>query len=183
MAALVSYVAVSRQLEQQANSNLQSAVNLVPSLVRFAAPGELSPTAFINFQLRTGDQVQVLIAENQGGPEVYSVDARRDTMPETTFFRVTPAAAQTLTSSSGATPVQTVQGADGAPYRVATVSVISGELSVQIGYPLTERGQLVDVPALDARAGRPGRGRRGRRAGLAGRADEHQAGRGTFQRR
>ncbi len=136
-AALVSYVAVSRQLEQQANSNLQSAVNLVPSLVRFAAPGELSPTAFINFQLRTGDQVQVLIAENQGGPEIYSVDAQRDTMPERTFFKITPAAAQTLSSSSGATPVQTCQGADGAPYRVATVSVISGELSVQIGYPLT----------------------------------------------
>jgi two-component system sensor histidine kinase MprB len=42
-----------------------------------------------------------------------------------------------LTSNSSTTPVQTVQGADGANYRVATVSVISGELSVEIGYPLT----------------------------------------------
>ena len=67
-AALVSYVAVSRQIEQQANSDLQSAVNLVPSLVRFGAPGLLNPSPFINFQLRTGDQVQALIAENQGGP-------------------------------------------------------------------------------------------------------------------
>ncbi len=137
MAALVSYVAVSRQLEQQANSNLQSAVNLVPSLVRFVGPGQLNPSPFINFQLRTGDQVQALIAENQGGPQIYSVDAQQDTMPERTFFKITPAAAQTLTAGSGAAPVQTVQGADGAPYRVATVSVISGELSVQIGYPLT----------------------------------------------
>jgi two-component system sensor histidine kinase MprB len=137
MAALVSYVAVSRQLEQQANSNLQSAVDLAPSLVRFVGPDDLSPTGFINFQLRTGDQVQVLIAQNQGGPEIYSVNAQQDTMPQRTFFKITPAAARTLTSSSGATPVQTLQGADGAAYRVATVSVISRELSVQIGYPLT----------------------------------------------
>jgi two-component system sensor histidine kinase MprB len=136
-AALVSYVAVSRQLEQQANSNLQSAVNLVPSLVRFVAPGQLNPSPFINFQLRTGDQVQALIAQDRGGPLIYSVDAQEDTMPERTFFKLTPAADQTLTSSSGATPVQTVRGANGATYRVATVSVISGELSVEIGYPLT----------------------------------------------
>jgi two-component system sensor histidine kinase MprB len=136
-AALVSYVAVSRQIEQQANSDLQSAVNLVPSLVRFGAPGLLNPSPFINFQLRTGDQVQALIAENQGGPQIYSVDAQHDTMPQRTFFKLTPAAEETLTSSSGATPVQTLRGANGAPYRVATVSVISNELSVQIGYPLT----------------------------------------------
>jgi two-component system sensor histidine kinase MprB len=136
-AALVSYVAVTRQLEQQANSNLQSAVDLVPSLVRFVGPGQLSPSAFINFQLRTGDQVQVVIAGNEGGPQIYSVNAQHDTMPQTTFFKLTSVAEQTLTSGSGATPVQTLQGADGAPYRVATVSVISGELVVQIGYPLT----------------------------------------------
>ena len=115
MAALVSYVAVSRQLEQQANSNLQSAVDLVPSLVRFVGPGQLNPAPFINFQLRTGDQVQALIAEDQGGPQIFSVDAQQDTMPERTFFKLTPAARQTLTSSSSAVPIQTVQGQTAPP--------------------------------------------------------------------
>ncbi len=135
-AALVSYVAVSRQLEQQANSNLQSAVALVPTLIRFVGPGQLSPTAFINFQLRTGDQVQVVIAGGQGA-QIYSVNAQQDTMPQATFFKLTAVAEQTLASKSPASPVQTLQGADGNPYRVATVSVISGALVVQIGYPLT----------------------------------------------
>ena len=83
----------------------------------------------------------------------HSVDARRDTMPESDFFRVTPAAAQTLTSSSGATPVQTLQGANGAPYRVATVSVDLGRAVGADRLPAHERGQLADVPALDARPG------------------------------
>ena len=136
MAALVSYVAVSRQLEQQANSDLQSAVDLVPSLVRFVGPGQLSPSGFINFQLRTGDQVQVVIAGSQG-TQIYSVDAQQDTMPQTTFFKLTTGTEQSLAGRSAASPVQTLQGADGNPYRVATVSVISGELVVQIGYPMT----------------------------------------------
>ena len=137
MAALVSYVAVSRQLEQQANSNLQSAVNLVPSLVRFVAPGQLNPSPFISFQLRTGDQVQALIAQDRGGPLVYSVDAQQDTMPQRTFFKLTPAAAAHLDVQLERRAHPDGPGPNGAPYRVATVSVISGELAVQIGYPLT----------------------------------------------
>jgi two-component system sensor histidine kinase MprB len=134
MAALVSYVAVSRQLEQQANSNLQSAVADLPSLVRFEGPGQLSQAAFINFQLRTGDQVQVIIGGQ--ATQVYSVNAQQDTMPESTFFRLTPAAKQTLAANPDQQTVQTLQGSDGNPYLVATVSVISGELAVQIGYPM-----------------------------------------------
>ena len=135
MAALVSYLAVSRQLEQQANSNLQSAVSQLPTLVRFEGPGELSQAAFINFQLRTNDQIQVIINSSQGA-EVYSVNARQDTMPQSTFFKLTAAAKQALAASPDTQSVQTLQGSDGNPYRVATVSVISGELAVQIGYPL-----------------------------------------------
>jgi two-component system sensor histidine kinase MprB len=134
-AALVSYVAVSRQLERQASSNLQSAVSQVPSLVHFEGPGELSQAAFINFQLRTNDQIQVIISSSQGA-QVYSVNAQQDTMPQSTFFRLTAAAKQTLAASPDTQTVQTLQGSDGNPYRVATVSVISDNLAVQIGYPL-----------------------------------------------
>ncbi len=135
MAALVSYVAVSRQLEQQAKSNLQSAVVQLPSLVRFEGSGLLS-RPIIDFQLRTGDQVQVII----GGPQatqVYSVNAQQDTMPETPFFPLTPTSKQVLAASAEEQTVQTEQGTDGNPYLVATVSVITNELAVQIGYPMS----------------------------------------------
>jgi two-component system sensor histidine kinase MprB len=136
MAALVSYVAVSRQLERQANSNLQSAVAQLPSLVRFEGPGLLSGGPLINFQLRTGDQVQVIVGGPQG-TQVHSVNAQQDTISETTFFPLTTASKQILAASPDDQSVQTEQGSDGNPYLVATVSVITGELAVQIGYPMS----------------------------------------------
>ncbi|MGC8627185.1 MAG: hypothetical protein ACP5VR_06425, partial [Acidimicrobiales bacterium] len=66
MAAAVAYVAVSRQLEGQVKTKLSDAVTIVSTrLIQiqpqlFGNGGILDTRPFVNFQLETGDPVQVL---------------------------------------------------------------------------------------------------------------------------
>jgi two-component system sensor histidine kinase MprB len=139
MAAAVAYVAVSRQLEGEVKTNLSDAVATVSTrLVQiqpqlFGNGGILDTRPFVNFQLETGDPVQVL-----DNGQAYSVQSPGALLPGR-FFPVTAQAKQVYASGAGGSvPLQTLIGADGNPYRVATVSVIKGSLAVQIGYQLSD---------------------------------------------
>jgi two-component system, OmpR family, sensor histidine kinase MprB len=137
LAALVSYVAVSRQMEQQATSDVQNAAGELPELRGDLAGGIINSNPFIGFELRTLDQVQLILGTGDGGMQTYAVQAKQENIAQITFFKITPAAKQTFSSPPGTESVQSLVGADGNPYRVATVSVITGSLAVQVGYPLS----------------------------------------------
>jgi two-component system sensor histidine kinase MprB len=134
LAALGSYVAVSREINQQVTSSLQQAVNEVPSHVRIFGPA-IDGQPFVELQLQTGDQIQILA--NTGGMQPWAVVPRQGSVVQEAFFKVTPAAKQIYSSHPSSETVQTMTGADGNPYQVATVSVIPQQLAVQIGYPLS----------------------------------------------
>jgi two-component system sensor histidine kinase MprB len=134
LGALGSYVAVSRQINQQVTSSLQQAVDEVPSHVRIFGPA-IDGQPFLELQLQTGDQIQILA--DTGGMQPWAVVPRLGTVVQETFFKVTPTAQQVYGSHPDAEAIQTLTGADGNPYQVATVNVIPGQLAVQIGYPLS----------------------------------------------
>jgi two-component system, OmpR family, sensor histidine kinase MprB len=132
IAALSTYVAVSHQLEQEVNNNLQNAVTEVPANTHIFGPN-LDPRPFETLAMLTGDQVQVIY--NNQGTQVASV--QQAGFDPTDLVKVTAVAMKAYTSGNSA-PIQTLQGSGGTVYRVATVSVIKGTLAVQILYPLTD---------------------------------------------
>jgi len=132
IAALATYVAVSHQLEQEVNNNLQNAVTEVPGNTHIFGPN-LDPRPFETLAMLTGDQVQVIY--NNQGTQIASIQG--DGIDQADLVRVTAAAMKAYTSGASA-PMQTLQGSGGTMYRVATVGLIKGTLAVQILYPLTD---------------------------------------------
>jgi two-component system sensor histidine kinase MprB len=129
MAALVSYIAVSRQLEQQVTANLNNALAETSSLRIFpSGPNSwtLPPDELIDFGDRTGDVVQVIT----------KTDFVSDTSKR--LFRMTPGAEQALKESpNDQVPVfETLTASNGSRYRVASETTLVPGLAVQIGYPL-----------------------------------------------
>jgi two-component system, OmpR family, sensor histidine kinase MprB len=141
LAALSSYVAVSRQLEQQANANLQSAVQEIPGIVHLFPTGlnsqQLDAEPFVRMQSQTGYQVQVIL--HNAGIQTYAVVPNSAAaLVHERFFKLTHAARATFNSPYKAeSDLQTLQGADGNPYRVATLSIEQGGLAIMLGYPLS----------------------------------------------
>ena len=136
MASLVSYIAVSRQLEGQVNSNLQDAVAAVPGvhlIPNSNASGyyvPLPPDEFLLFQERTGDSLQVITQTS------YASGLPGDKR----LFPLTAGAKQALkeTSNNAAPVYETISGSNGGSYRVLSEAVAGVQgLVVQIGYPLT----------------------------------------------
>jgi two-component system sensor histidine kinase MprB len=132
MAALVSYVAVGRQLERQATTNLDNAIPSATGLVSMTFQGPtISLRQVFNFQNQTGDSVQVITKT-----EVYSVQSGQ--FSNSRFFPMSAGAAQVLKNGSGGDAIiETVTATNGAPYRVANVPAAIPGVVVQIGYPLT----------------------------------------------
>jgi len=131
LAALASYIAVSRQLEGQANNQLQSAINYLEDHGAGGLPG---------LAQHTGDKVQVF---GVNGP-VESIEYVQDptgsgfyALTQSSVFNLTPSAKRVLTSASHDIYEQTLTGKDGKTYLVATVPILAGQLAVQIGYPTT----------------------------------------------
>ncbi len=91
LAALVSYVAVGRQLERQATTNLDNAISSAAGLVHvgFPEPRPYSPPRVFNFQNQTGDSVQVITKT-----EVISLQSGQPS--NSRFFPMTAGAAQVL---------------------------------------------------------------------------------------
>ena len=132
MAALVSYVAVSRQLERQATRNLDNAIGSATGLVymTFQGPTISLPNVF-KFQNQTGDSVQVITKT-----EVISLQSGQAS--DTRFFPMSGDAAQVLKNGPGGDAIiQTVNATNGEPYRVASVPTSISGVVVQIGYPLS----------------------------------------------
>jgi two-component system sensor histidine kinase MprB len=146
LAALSSYVAVSRQMEQQANANLQNAVQdvsqNVDNYVHLVPTGlnssQLLAEPLVRLQLQTGYQVQVIANTTSGVSSYAVVPNSLNPIVQEQFFRVTRADRQTFESPQGTeSPLQSQQGKDGSPYRVATVSVLQGSLAIMLGYNLS----------------------------------------------
>jgi two-component system sensor histidine kinase MprB len=136
LAALVSYVAVGRQLERQATTNLDNAIPSASGLVAFQGAGGvvtdvgMSPRVF-NFQNQTGDSVQVITKT-----QVISLQSGQ--FSNSRFFPMSTGAAQVLKNGpDGSTIIETVTATNGEPYRVASVPTAISGVVVQIGYPLT----------------------------------------------
>jgi two-component system sensor histidine kinase MprB len=139
LASLVSYIAVSRQLEGQVTSNLQDAIGLLsqsaghPPLRLYPASNGtayyIPPDELVNFQDRTGDVLQVIwqngyVSELPGNKR---------------FFPMSDDAQQVLKEDPGS-PVpryETLTASNGATYRVVTVPTVIQGLAVQVGYSLT----------------------------------------------
>jgi len=132
MAALVSYVAVSRQLERQATSNLQRSEASAAGLVRMSLGGPtISYPRLLAFQNQTGDSVQVIT-------QTEVITLQPDQPADSRFFPMTPGAKQALAAGpNGNVPIETVTADDGSPYRVASVPTAIPGVVVQIGFPLT----------------------------------------------
>jgi two-component system sensor histidine kinase MprB len=132
MAALVSYVAVGRQLERQATTNLDNALNSAAGLVHVGFSGaSYSPAQLFNFQNQTGDSVQVITKT-----EVISLQSGQPS--DTRFFPMTAGATQVLRNGpDGNAVIETLTATNGARYRVASVPTAITGVVVQIGYPLT----------------------------------------------
>jgi two-component system, OmpR family, sensor histidine kinase MprB len=132
MAALVSYVAVGRQLERQATTNLDNSISSAAGLVYlFQGTAEVVTPRVLNFQNQTGDSVQVI-----SKTEVQSLQSGQ---PSTSrFFPMSAGAKRALKDGPGGNAViETVTATNGAPYRVASVPTSIPGVVVQIGYPLT----------------------------------------------
>jgi two-component system sensor histidine kinase MprB len=131
MAALVSYVAVGRQLERQATTNLDNAIGSASGLVAFEGTAEVVTPRVLNFQNQTGDSVQVITKT-----EVVSLQSGQPS--NTRFFPMSAGAAQVLRDGpDGNAIIETVTATNGEPYRVASVPTSIPGVVVQIGYPLT----------------------------------------------
>ena len=131
MASLVSYIAVSRQLEGQVTSNLEDAVaslpplHLIPSSTGYGVP----PDQLVAFQERTGDFLQVT---TEKGWATGLPDNKR-------FFPMTTSAQDALKENpNNAVPLyETLTASNGASYRVETITTDIRGLVVQVGYSLT----------------------------------------------
>ncbi|HUC13006.1 MAG TPA: HAMP domain-containing sensor histidine kinase [Acidimicrobiales bacterium] len=132
LAALVSYVAVGRQLERQATTNLDNAIPSATGLVSMTFQGPtISLRQVFNFQNQTGDSVQVITKT-----EVYSVQSGQ--FSNSRFFPMSAGAAHVLKNGpDGSTIIETVTATNGDPYQVASVPTAISGVVVQIGYPLT----------------------------------------------
>ncbi|HMK96431.1 MAG TPA: HAMP domain-containing sensor histidine kinase [Acidimicrobiales bacterium] len=132
MAAAASYVAVSRQLEGQANSDLQSAVDYL---------GNYGPTRLISLAEHTGDEVQIFtssgVVDSVQYVQASPLGGGGLQIAAGNVLDLTSRAKQALASGSQNVLVQTVTGADGKRYLVATVPYVPGQVAVQIGYPVT----------------------------------------------
>lgn len=137
MAALASYIAISRYMEQQSVANLQDAVQEIPPHIRIFLNGQLDPGPLVNLQLQTGYQVQVIYNSTSQQTETAAVaPGNPNEFAQHPYFKLTSAARETFASRANAESFQVLTGSDGSPYRVVTVSVIKGVLAVQLGYPL-----------------------------------------------
>ncbi|HTT90596.1 MAG TPA: HAMP domain-containing sensor histidine kinase [Acidimicrobiales bacterium] len=136
LASLVSYIAVSRQLEGQVTSNLQNAaaslsgragLPLVPN--PNGTGYEVLPDDFARFQERTGDALQV-ITQKGGFESGYN---KR-------FFPMSARAGQALKENPNDQFLvfETVTATNGASYRVVDVPTDIPGWVVQIGYNLTD---------------------------------------------
>ncbi len=131
MAALVSYVAVGRQLERQATTNLDNAIGSASGLVAFQGTTGFVTQRVFNFQNQTGDSVQVITKT-----EVVSLQSGQPS--NSRFFPMSTGAAQVLKNGPGGNAIiETVTATNGEPYRVASVPTAISGVVVQIGYPLT----------------------------------------------
>ena len=144
LAALSSYIAVSGQLERQANANLQSAVlQDIPPASRLLFPNGINSQSFdltplIRLQLETGYQVQVIANTPQGVQTDAVVPKSENGWVQERFFKLTSKARATFKSPPRTeSAFQTQQGIDGNPYRVTTLSIEQGSLAVMLGYPLS----------------------------------------------
>ncbi len=137
LASLVSYIAVSHQLEGQVTSNLQEAVNLLSQngrklhLIQTSPGNYYVPTnELANFDQETGDFLQV-ITQNSFEDGLL-VDKR--------WFPMSSAAQQALKENpNNAVPVyETITATNGGTYRVVSVGSGIQGLVIQIGYPMTD---------------------------------------------
>ena len=137
MAALASYVAISRYMEQQSITDLQNAAEEVqPNIHIFA--NSLDPAPLARLQLQTGYQVQVIYnSTNQQTQTAALAPGSPNELAQHSFFKLSRAARDTFASQSGSESFQVLTGSDGNPYRVVTVSVVKGVLAVQLGYKLS----------------------------------------------
>jgi two-component system sensor histidine kinase MprB len=132
LAALASYVAVSRQLEQQATSNLENAENSAAGLVHltFEGPTVELPELF-GFQNQTGDSVQVISKTSVISLKGYQTSTAR-------FLPLTAGAKEALASGPGGNvPIETVTATNGSAFRMASIPTNIPGVVVQVGYPLT----------------------------------------------
>jgi two-component system sensor histidine kinase MprB len=133
IAALSTYLAVSRQLGQEVSANLQSAVQDVPPNAHLFGGSlgvSLDTRPFRNLAFLTGDRVQVIY--NDQGTQVISI---QQTGNSAGLVKVTAIAMHGYITGDPV-PVQTLRGSDGNLYRVATVPVLQGSLAVQVLDPL-----------------------------------------------
>jgi two-component system sensor histidine kinase MprB len=137
MAALASYVAISRYMEQQSITDLQNAAAEVqPNIHIFA--NSLDPAPLARLQLQTGYQVQVIYnSTNQQTQTAALAPGSPNELAQHSFFKLSRSARDTFASQSGSESFQVLTGSDGNPYRVVTVSVVKGVLAVQLGYKLS----------------------------------------------
>jgi two-component system sensor histidine kinase MprB len=143
MAALVSYVAVGRQLERQATTNLDNAIGSATGLVTPSFQGAaISPRVF-NFQNQTGDSVQVIwrpaaLSDTAPTSQTEVISLQSGQPSDSRFFPMTAGASQVLKDGpDGNAVIETVTATNGEPYRVASVPTGISGVVVQIGYPLT----------------------------------------------
>ena len=145
LTATVSYFAVSRQLQQQANNTLERGISQVPSSVRVNTfTGAVDENLLVNLQVSTGDQVQVLV-NTPSGIQVYSVQTQRTPagpVAQLAQARIFPIDANVKAAFTGgpsvkpvAERVTAVGGHD--HYLVATVGVVPGSLAVEVGFQVT----------------------------------------------
>jgi two-component system, OmpR family, sensor histidine kinase MprB len=136
LASLVSYIAVSHQLEGQVTSNLQNAAaslsgrSGLPLVQNPNGTGyEVLPDDFARFQERTGDALQV-ITQKGGFESGYN---KR-------FFPMSAGAERALEENANNQFLvfETVTATNGASYRVVDVPTDIPGWVVQIGYSLTD---------------------------------------------
>ena len=137
LASLVSYIAVSHQLEGQVTSNLQEAVNLLSQtgrplhLIQTSPGNYYVPTnELANFDQETGDFLQVI---TQNSFEDGLLVNKR-------WFPMSSAAHQALKENpTNAVPLyETITASNGETYRVVSIGSGIQGLVIQIGYPMTD---------------------------------------------
>jgi two-component system sensor histidine kinase MprB len=137
LASLVSYIAVSRQLEGQVNSNLQNAIAILtpqtgrPLHLFQTSTGlyEVPTNELLNDDQETGDFIQLITR-----------DSFVDGLPnDKRFFAMSAGAQQALKQNpSAAVPnYETLTATDGNSFRVVSLAYGVQGLVLQIGYQLT----------------------------------------------
>lgn len=140
LTATVSYFAVSRQLQQQADTAVQAGVARVAEAVQQAGIPPASAYPFVQLQLRTGDIVQLLAPASGGRIQALSfkqVQINQFSVVAGAFFPVGQTARRAFSSApKNQVPIVTLTASNGNNYRVAIVPVVPNSLAVMIGYPL-----------------------------------------------